>query len=174
MTAHTATLGQCGGDSVAGGVVAPMALRHGPLHDRPDTLAHASHGLGLGVPVRDEHRHHICGGDLVDALAAELRHGVVPEARPPLHFALAAILPALAVDGDHGLGRLREGRYFTQAPEGLRITAGPRDLAVLEGGLPGFGQGDVGEAAKPDIAAVSVDGSTPDPLLGDRRPFSDL
>ena len=172
MLAHAATLGQRGGDSVAGWVVASMALRHGPLHHRPDALAHAAHGLGLGMPVRNEHRHHVWGGDLVNALAAEPRHGVVPEARPPLHLALAAILPALAMDGDHGLGRLREGWYLRPAPEGLRITSGPRDLAVLEGGLPGFGKGDVGEAAEADISAVSIHGSAPDPLLGDRRPFS--
>ena len=62
-----------------------------------------------------------------DACGAEGRADVAAhrraEARLPLHFALAAILPALAVDGDHGLGRLREGWYFGPAPEGLRITA---------------------------------------------------
>ena len=174
MLANAAALGQCGGDGVAGGVVVPMALRHGPLHHRPDTLAHPAHGLGLGVPVRDEHRHHVRGGDFVDALATQPRHGVVPEARSPLRLALSAVLPALAVDADHDLGRLGEGWHVGPAPQRDRVTAGSGSLAILEGGLPGFGQGDVGEAAEADITSVSVHGSAPDPLLGDRLSFSGL
>ena len=109
MPAHAAVLRQRGRNRVAGGVVAPVALRDGPLHDRADTLAHPAHGFVLGVPVRDEDGHHVRGGDLVDPSPAESRHGVVPEARPPLFLALARVLPAFAVDCDHGFDRLGEG-----------------------------------------------------------------
>ena len=70
VPAHAAVLRQRGGDRVAGGVVVAVALRDGPLHHGADPLAHAPHGFGLGVPVRDQDGHHVGGGDLVDPSAA--------------------------------------------------------------------------------------------------------
>ena len=125
VPAHAAVLRQRGGDRVAGGVVVAVALRDGPLHHRADPLAHAAHGLVLGVPVRDQHGHHVGGGDLVDPLAAEPLHGVVPERRPPLLLALSGVLPAFAVDGDHGLERVREGGHVRFALDRDGVAARP-------------------------------------------------
>ena len=168
MLPHGAGLRQRGRDRVAGGVVAPVALGYGPLHHRADALAHPAHGLVLRVPVRDEDRHHVRGGDLVDPLAAEPLHGVVPERGPPLLLALAGVLPAFAMDRDHGLDGLGECGHVLAPLEGEGIAAGPCDLPVLEGRLTGFGQGDVGEASEPCVAAGPVDGAAPDPVFRDR------
>ena len=167
MLAHGSCLRQRGGDRVARGVVVAVALGDGPFHDRADPLAHAPHGLGLGVPVRDQDRHHVGGGDLVDPFAAEPLHGVVPERRPPLLLALAGVLPAFAVNADDGLDRLGEGGHVRLAFERDGIAAGSCDLPVLVGLLPGVRQGDVRECAEADVAARPVDRSPPDPVLRD-------
>ena len=125
MLAHAAVLRQRGRNRVAGGIVAPVALRDGPLHHRADALAHPPHGFVFGVPVRDQDGHHVHGGDLVDPSPAESRHGVVPEARPPLLLALARVLPAFAMDADHGVDRLGEGRHVRPPFERDRIAARP-------------------------------------------------
>ena len=70
---------------------------------------------------------------------------------------LARVPPAFAVDGYHGLGGLGEGGRVQAPLEGEGTAARPCGLAVLERGLPGFGQRDVGEAAEACVAAAAVD-----------------
>ena len=95
------------------GVVLAVALGHRPFHDRPDPLPNATRGLTLRCPDRQQHLHEVGGANAVDALAADLRDGVVPEAGAPLGGGLAAVLPVLGVYADDCLDGLFEGRCAT-------------------------------------------------------------
>ena len=112
--------------------------------------------------------------DLIDALPAEPRHGIVPETRPPLFLALAGVFPAFAVDADDGFDRLGEGRHVGISSEGERIAARPCGFPVLEGRLPRFRQRDVSETAESCVTPDAIDGAAPYPLFGDRLPFARL
>jgi hypothetical protein len=50
-----------------------------------------------------------------------------------LLLALAGVLPAFALDCDHGLDRLGEGRHVLPSFDRERLAARPCDLPVLEG-----------------------------------------
>ena len=54
--------------------VSNMTLPDGPLHHGADPLAHAPHGFAFSVPVRDQHGHHVGGGDLVNTFAVVPLH----------------------------------------------------------------------------------------------------
>ena len=166
MPADGTGLRQRGRDGVPRGIVSPVALCDRPLHHRSDTLTHPAHGFGLGVPVGDQDCHNVRGGDLIDALTAEPRHGIVPETRPPLFLALAGVFPAFAVDADDGFDRLGEGRHVGISSEGERIAARPCDFPVLEGRLPRFRQRDVWETAESCVTPDAIDGAAPYPLFG--------
>ena len=110
VLAANTVLGQRGGDGVAGRIVLAVALGDRPLHDRADALPDSPRRLPLRRPDRQQYLHDVGGAYAVDALAANLRHGVVPQAGSPLGGRFATVLPALRVDPDDLLDRLLEGR----------------------------------------------------------------
>ena len=127
------------GEHVARGVVVAVPLRHRPLHDRADALAHPSGGHALGGPDGQQHRHDVGGGDGVDALASKARQDVVAHAGAPL--ALGAIaLPVPGVDRDYGLIGFLEGGHLLHAPPG--VAALGDGARVGERLLAGHGEGD--------------------------------
>ena len=56
--------GQHSTDGLAGRVVLPEALGHGPFHDGRDALAHTPRGYRLGMPDRHKHAEDFCRIDI--------------------------------------------------------------------------------------------------------------
>ena len=100
---------------------------------------------------------------------AQSRHRVVPQTGLPLFLRLAAVLPGGSVDGDDRLNGVRECRYVLPRAQYRRITAGSRQLPVIEGGLARLGQRHIGIPAQAEIAPFTTHGAAPYPLLAPTR-----
>ena len=103
-------------------------------------LTHGPRRLRLDVPDGREDLQHVRTVDLRDRPLADARERVPLEApQPVVRVVLAA--PAAALLLDDALGRFGErGNALDASPVGERVAPGPRQLAVGQGNLTGFGQ----------------------------------
>ena len=109
-------------------------------------------------PQRQQHRHDVGRRDLIDGLFADAGVGVIAQAPEPLLFRPLRVPPDFAVDRDHLLDRLREGRHaICPPPLGQRVAAGARDLAVGQRELPRIGQRYERVAAEAECAGLATD-----------------
>ena len=118
-------------DALAG-VVGPILHHHGPLHYRPDTLAHTTRGLGPDVPDGREDRKQVGAGHVGDRHPADAGKHVPLHARLPFAGVLR-IAPSRPLVVPHALGGVRERGHPGAALGGQRVAAGAGELAVGEG-----------------------------------------
>ena len=162
-------LGECRGDGVARGVVLPVALRDGPLHDRADSPAHLPGRLVLAGPDGHQDGHDVCGRDLVDGLVADVGVGVLAEGRPPKGGRLAAVLPAFAMDRDHLLDGVLKRRRPGLPSVGQGIAAVGDGATVGESAVAGHCEGDHRPPAQAEIVSAAFDGDPLHPVLPSPR-----
>ena len=108
-------------------------------------------------PDGQQHGHDVGRGHLSDPLVADAREGVIAEGRQPLTGGSGGVLPRLAVDRDHLVGRLPEGRHAVGSALGReRIAARAGDPAIVEGQLTGLGQWHEVEAAEAERSGTCL------------------
>ncbi len=156
-------------DGIASRIVGPVALRHGPPHHRRNSLTHAPRGLGLRAPNRHENGHDVGRGDVRDGALAEVRKHIASKRGSPLGGMLL-VSPSVPVEINDGCGRSFEGRDSGRAAAlSDRVATGTRDLAVLQRGLPRFGERDERASTQPERALPPVHDEPLSPPPGARR-----
>ena len=89
---------------------------------------------------------------------------------PPPSLRVPPAAPAAALLFEHALGGGGEGgNALDAALVGQGVAAGPRQLAVGEGQLAGFGERDERDGAESEFAASSADDEPLDPAAGAGR-----
>ncbi len=157
-------LGQC----VAGRIVQPIALSHGPLHDRPDLPAHAPRRVGLGVPDRCEDGEHVGRRYLGDHSRADVRMGVGLKPRLPIPRSLR-VAPAGTVERNHLGGGFRErGHAPRKVPLSEWVSTRPGELPVHERLFARLGQRHDRAAAEPEGPGPASDHEPLFPAAGAR------
>ena len=121
-------------------VVVPHVQGDGPLQHRADALADGAGRLRLDVPNRREDVQYVGRVDLGHGPVADAWEGVAFHAPPPV-LRVPPAAPAAALLFEHALGGLGEGGNALRAAFlGEKIAPGPRQHAVGEGQLAGFGE----------------------------------
>ena len=137
-------------EDLAGGVVLAIPLGHRPLHHGADSMADAAGTVGLRLPERREDGQHVGRGHVRDGQVPDVRMHV-PTKQPNQARRVLGAAPAGSVKREHLGGGFLECWDVLRAPSrGERVTARPRDLAVGEGRLAGFGERDERVAAEPE------------------------
>ncbi len=120
-------------------------------------------GVQLDVPDRREDLPHVGRVDLGEPPAADAGEGVPLHVPPPV-LRVPPAAPAAALLFEHALSGLRDrGNTLDAAILCQRVTAGPRQLAVGEGALAGFGERDEHNGAESEFAAPTADAQPLDP-----------
>ena len=114
-----------------------MPTGHRPPEHSPDALQHPPRRLPLVVPQRRDHREHCARVDLGNGPIHQRRR-VVPEARPPLRLALAAVAPVGRLQRQHRLDALPEARHAPRPGPDPRIATVAGDPEIRHRPAPRF------------------------------------
>ena len=147
-------------------------MRNGPLHDGTQILTNDVAGGPATTPMRSDNFLDVSNGDFVNRLVANLRKHQFTKETPPLFFR-ARMTPRDLSGLNHLFGHVthRGHRHFGH---GSRVTAGPRNAAVVKRDVPGIGERDERIAPEPKITATSVNDEPLDPAPRAVRPNEEI
>ena len=127
---------------------------------------HPFGGRYLPVPEGSEDLKHVGARNLADRHLADAGEGEPPQARYPF-LGVYGAAPSGPLLLQHTHGSFGEGRdAFGTALLGERVPTLAGELAVGEGLLPGFGQGNEDNAAESELTAATSDEKALNPASG--------